>query len=484
MIMAGGRGVRLGPLTCHRSKPAMPFGGRYRIIDFVLSNFVNSGYRRLFVLTQFMASSLIKHINRNWQLSGLGEFIEIVPPQMRLGEFWYRGTADAVYQNLNLVRDEHADHVAVFGGDHIYNFDISQMDEYHRDTQADATVAAFPVRTDEASRYGVIDVDASGRIVGFLEKPANPPEMPGRPGWSLASMGSYFFRTPVLFDTLATLMHAKGTAYDFGRDVLPSLVHRGARVMAYDFGTNRLPGADPDALPYWRDVGTVDSYFDANMELRARIPAVDVYNRRWRIHTAARDYPPSRVVRHGDNGAASVLEDSLVCEGSIVASAALHKVLLGYDCFVHAGSHIERSVVLSGCDIGSNVRLRHVLLDKNCKIASGAEIGVDPEADRARFPYISENGVVLLPKGTFVPKSGPIQLAHDVWGMLYKDPTLSVQLKALGTRVARAPGDRHSYISAGPRYQRYAAAAAPEPSVALESSDEADPPDPPVVGPA
>ncbi len=456
MIMAGGRGRRLGALTCHRSKPAVPFGGRYRIIDFVLSNFVNSGYRRIFVLTQFMASSLIKHLNRNWRLSGIGEFIEVVPPQMRMGDFWYRGTADSVYQNLNLIRDERAEHVAVFGGDHIYNFNIADMDQRHRDSCADLTVAALPVRTSEANRFGIIAVDETGRITGFLEKPENPPEIPGRPGWSLASMGNYIFRADVLVEALEGPMHAKGTRYDFGGDVVPGLVKSGAHVMVYDFGTNRIPGESPGTMPYWRDVGTIDSYFEANMDLRARMPELNVYNRRWRIHAAQRAYPPARLVRHGPKGASSVVDDSMVCEGAIVASARLNEVLLGYDCFVHAGAEIEDSVILSGCNIGARAHLRRVLLDKNCMIDPGVVIGHDPKEDAERFPFITDSGIVVLPKGTYVPRRGPMQIAHDIDAMLRNDELTREPLERLADAIEVSDTDRHSYLSAGPRYERFA----------------------------
>ncbi|MBA3539156.1 MAG: glucose-1-phosphate adenylyltransferase, partial [Deltaproteobacteria bacterium] len=384
MIMAGGKGSRLGPLTIHRSKPGVPFAGRYRIIDFALSNFVNSGYRRIYVLTQYMSSSLIKHLSRNWRLSGFGEYIEVVPAQMRVGEFWYRGTADAVYQNLNLVRDARAEHVAVFGGDHIYKFAVDQMEDYHRQMQCDLTVATFPVRSAEASGFGIIDIDKSGRIIGFIEKPKHPPEIPGRPGWSLVSMGNYFFRREVLERVLVDDHATPGrpSRHDFGRDIIPKLLADGARVYSYDFAENRIPGEPEGAEPYWRDVGTIDSYFDSNMELRARVPALDLYNRQWRIRSAQRDYPPARFVRAGEGERSAEVDDSLICEGSIIASASVRETMLGYDCFVHAGAEIVDSVVLSGCDIGRGARLRRVLLDKNCKIEPGCVVGEDPDADR------------------------------------------------------------------------------------------------------
>src|SRR5690349_3031881 len=335
MIMAGGKGSRLGPLTIHRSKPGVPFAGRYRIIDFVLSNFVNSGYRRIYVLTQYMSSSLIKHLSRNWRLSGFGEYIEVVPAQMRLGEFWYRGTADAVYQNLNLVRDARAEHVCVFGGDHVYKFAVDQMECFHRDNDADLTVAAFPVPVHEASAFGIIDVDEHGRIANFVEKPKQPPEMPGRPGWSLVSMGNYLFRREVLERVLGG-GDGQSPGHDFGKDIIPRLVAAGARVFVYDFAKNRIPGEPEGIAPYWRDVGTIDSYFTANMELRARVPALDLYNRQWRIRSAQRDYPPARFVRAGEGEAPVEVDDSLICEGSIIASGKVRESVLGYDSFVHA----------------------------------------------------------------------------------------------------------------------------------------------------
>lgn len=453
MIMAGGRGSRLGPLTLHRSKPAMPFAGQYRIIDFVLSNFVNSGYRRIYVLTQYMASSLIKHLSRNWRMNGFGEFIEVVPAQMRLGEFWYRGTADAVYQNLNLVRDAQAANVAVFGGDHVYKFAIDQMAHQHRQKQADLTVAAMPVPRNEAHQFGCMHIDADGRIVGFEEKPAQPPCIPGRPDVTLVSMGNYIFRTQTLLRALTEDAVTPTSKHDFGRDVIPALMRQGARVYAYDFGQNRIPGDPPDTPPYWRDVGTIDSYFTASMELRDRVPAMDLYNRQWRIRGAQRDYPPARLVRASETLPAPIVSDSLVCEGSIVASATLHDVVLGYDCFVHAGADVRDSVILSGCDIGAGVKLRRVILDKNCKIEPGSEIGYDHAADVARFPFVTESGIVVLPKGTVVPAHGPVQLANDVAELLQNDAELAASAPRHSYVVA--PQSRHSYESAGPRFKRF-----------------------------
>ena len=454
MVMAGGKGSRLGPLSCHRAKPSVPFGGRYRIIDFVLSNFVNSGYRQIYVLTQYMASSLIKHLNRTWYLGGLDQFIEVVPAQMRRGDHWYRGTADAVFQNINLVRDARAQHVAVFGGDHIYKFDIAAMEAAHRANDADLTVAAFPVPREQAHQFGVIQIDAEGRIIGFQEKPDDPAPMPGRPDHCLVSMGNYFFKAPLLLDELRADGVSSDSSHDFGRDIIPRLVAKGARVYTYDFSANTVRGDPPGAEPYWRDVGTLDSYFMANMELRSPLPNLNLYNRRWRIRTSQRDYPPARFVRSGSAGTPADVVDSLVCEGSIVESAVLREVLMGYDGFIHADSVVEWSVLLSGCSIGHGAKVRGVLMDKNSSIAPGAVIGHDRAADAARFPFITSDGIVVLPKGTHVPAEGPLQFAYDMAELLENDPATKDAMAVLKGHYAVSDYSRHSYRSAGPRYRK------------------------------
>lgn len=457
MVMAGGRGARLGPLACHRAKPAMPIAGRYRLIDFVLSNLLNSGYRRIYLLTQFMASSLIRHMSHGWRMSGPDEFIEVVPAQMRSGESWYQGTADSVYQNLHLVERSAAENIAVFGSDHIYTFAVDQMEEAHRALDADLTVAAFPVPRAEAHRFGVIQVDDRGRITGFQEKPAAPTPVPGQPDTCLVSMGNYVFRTPVLQEALRTDALDDASAHDFGRDIIPRLIREGAGVFAYDFRQNRIPGAPPGALPYWRDVGTIDSYFDANMDIRSPVPPIDLYNNEWRIRTAQRHYPPARFVRHGGDGPAADVIDSMVCEGSIVASATLEQAVVGYDCRVHAGASIEDSVILSGCEVGSGAHLRRVLMDKDCSIEPGVRIGHDPAADRERFPFVSERGVVVLPKGTRVPRVGPIQLAADLARMLCNDPATRERMDLFeGSYSVDEPG-RGGRRSLGARCRRLSA---------------------------
>jgi glucose-1-phosphate adenylyltransferase len=328
------------------------------------------------------------------------------------------------------------------------------MDQYHREHHADLTIAAFAVPRSEAHQFGCIATDDRGRITAFVEKPTNPPAMPGRPDWSLVSMGNYVFRGEVLTRALVEDAADPASRHDFGKDVIPRLLAGGARLFAFDFGASRVPGDPEGAEPYWRDVGTLDSYFDANMELRARVPAMDLYNRKWRIRSAQRDYPPARFVRAGEGQPPAEIDDSLVCEGSIVASAKLRSVVLGYDCFVHAGADLAESVVLSGCDIGAGARLRRVILDKNCKIEPGTEIGFDEDLDRERLPFVTDSGIAVIPKGTVVPARGPVVLANDVSELVANDPELAAQLRA-GTYAVAMHG-RHSYESAGPRFQRYA----------------------------
>lgn len=452
MIMAGGKGSRLGPLTCHRAKPAMPFGGRYRIVDFVLSNFVNSGYRKIYVLTQYMASSLIKHLNRNWHLSGINEFIEEVPAQMRMGTHWYQGTADAVFQNLNLVRDAQPRCVAVFGGDHIYKIDVAHMEAFHHSKAAVLTIAAFPVPRAEASAFGVIQVDEDGRIIGFQEKPDDPTPIPGNPDMCLVSMGNYIFDAGVLQRALIEDATDANSSHDFGRDVIPALVRSGEPVFVYDFAGHKVRGEPPEAHAYWRDVGTIDSWFHANMELRSPLPTINLYNRQWRVRTAQRDYPPARFVTH-HGGAQVAMHDSLVCGGAIIQSARLNEAVVGYDCFVHAGATLDNVILLSGCDVGEGAELRRVICDKNCRIAPGATIGVDPESDVRRFPFRTPSGIVVLPKGTYVPAEGPIEFAYDIAELMVTDPATRDTMTMFEGRYSTSSRDRHSNTSMGPRYR-------------------------------
>ncbi len=448
MIMAGGKGSRLGPLTCHRAKPATPFGGRYRIIDFVLSNFVNSGYRQIHILTQYMAGSLIRHLNRTWHLSGYDAYVELAPAQMRRGDFWYRGTADSIYQNLNLIHDSRTKNVAVFGGDHIYKCAIDQMEEFHESKDADLTIAAFPVPREEASQFGIIQVDQAGRIIGFQEKPADPAPIPGQPDTCLVSMGNYFFKSDCLEDALHTMAATPGTSYDFGKDVIPALLKDGASLYAYDFRENHVPG-DAVGASYWRDVGTLDSYFEACMELRSPVANLNLYNREWRIRTAQRNHPPARFISR-DTDPAVDIDDCMVCEGAVIRGARLKESIIGYDCQIKSRSDIDRALLMSGTHIGEGAKMRNVLLDKNCVVAPGAQIGIDPEVDRTRFPFITESGHIVLPKGTYVPASGPIEFAQDIGSLLITDAATKDAVAATAMQPIIASRSRHSYRSAGP----------------------------------
>jgi glucose-1-phosphate adenylyltransferase len=402
LILAGGEGTRLQPLTRDRAKPAVPFGGRYRLIDFVLSNFVNSGYFQVKVLTQYKASSLITHLVRGWQLSPiLGQFVEPVPAQQRVGRDWFRGSADAVFQNLNLVSDVQPHVVAVFGADHVYKMDVSQMVQFHLDKRAELTVAAIPVPIAEGSQFGIIECDAEGRVVRFLEKPKDPPPMPGRPDMCLASMGNYVFDAQVLVDEITRDAEKQESVHDFGRSILTSMVGRRA-MYVYDFQQNTHPGIEAKERGYWRDVGTLDAYWDAHMDLVAVTPIFNLYNREWPIRTYYQHLPAAKFVFDGvATDRIGIATDSLVSPGCIVSGAHVHRSVLGPGVRVHSYARVEESVLGEGCDIGRDARVRRAVLDKFVRVEPGATIGYDLERDRARFT-VSDAGIVAVAKGTVV----------------------------------------------------------------------------------
>jgi glucose-1-phosphate adenylyltransferase len=392
LILAGGKGARLEPLTRERSKPAVPFGGRYRIVDFVLSNFVNSRILSLYVLVQYMSQSLIEHLRIAWQTSGLvpDHFIAVVPPQMRIGEMWFRGNADAVLQNLNLIDDFDPDLVAVFGADHIYRMDVNQMVAFHREHEADVTVAARPVPLSEASSFGNLAVDAIGRVVDFVEKPSSPRPIPGNPRQALVSMGNYLFSRRVLVDAL--LADARqSTDHDFGKSIIPALVPT-ARVFAYDFQTNVVPGIKPYEEPgYWRDVGELDAYWRAHMDLLGETPAFDLDNRRWRIHAGRYDGPPARII-------GGEFENAQVCEGSLVSRATIRNSILGRGVWVNEGAVIEDSIVMDFTSVGKGAHLRRAIVDRYNIIPAGLQLGLDAAADRERY-RVDPSGLVVVPRG-------------------------------------------------------------------------------------
>lgn len=398
MVLAGGEGRRMDPLTRDRAKPAVPFGGRYRIIDFVLSNLVNSGFFQIKVLTQYKSESLNTHLSRAWRLSNLlGHYIEAVPAQMRTGPDWFKGSADAIYQNLNLITDEEPDHVIVFGADHVYRMDVRQFLDFHLGTGADCTVAAIPVPIEQAHQFGICKVDNDGRLIDFLEKPQDPPHMPGDPTKALASMGNYIFRTESL---VREIIRDAGTdsAHDFGKSIIAEMF-RTASVYVYDFATNVVPGQGEREQGYWRDVGTVEAYFDANMDLVDVNPEFSLYNERWPIHTGHLAAPPAKFVfSDQEGGRVGFATDSLICQGSIISGGHIHRSILSPEVRINSYSDVSESILFEGVQVGRHARIRRAIIDKNVVIPPKMEIGYDLEEDKRRFP-VSETGIVVIPKG-------------------------------------------------------------------------------------
>jgi glucose-1-phosphate adenylyltransferase len=399
--MAGGQGTRLYPLTRDRAKPAVPFGGKYRIVDFVLSNFVNSQIYSIYVMVQWRSQSLIEHLKDGWQFGRIlhDHFIVPVPAQMRLGESWYQGTADAIFQNLNLIDDFKPDLVAVFGADHIYRMDISQMIEFHTERKAAVTVATLPVMLEEANQFGILEVDSGLRIHAFMEKPESARPMPGAPGKCLASMGNYLFEPQVLLSALADDARNADSHHDFGRDLIPALINR-VPVYAYNFMTNRIRGDSEENLSYWRDVGTIDAYYQANMDLRDAKPQLNLYNQFWPLRTAYYNQPPAKFVFNEHTRRGEALH-SIISEGSIISGGSVRNSVLGRSVFVHSHSQLDDSVVMDYCEIGRYAKIRRAIIDKNVRIAEGEEIGYNPEHDRERF-FVTDSGIVVIAKA---PKS-------------------------------------------------------------------------------
>jgi glucose-1-phosphate adenylyltransferase len=398
MILAGGEGRRLGPLTSDRAKPAVPFGGRYRIIDIVLSNFVNSGLHRIKVLTQYKSASLEEHIARAWKLSPmLDSYIETIPAQQRTGKSWFKGSADAVYQTQHVITDEDPELVCIFGGDHVYKMDVRQMLAEHLERNAEVTVAGIPIPKAEAKAFGVIEADESGRIIAFHEKVDDPPAMPGNPDMVLASMGNYIFNTRALLDALERDAALETSAHDFGRDIIPSMVTSGSRVHVYDFQTNRVPGED-EGNPYWRDVGTVEAYWNAQMDLVAIQPAFNLYNQRWPIRTGHSHDPPAKFVFRDEwNARVGIATESLVSLGCIISGGRIHRSVLSARCRVNSFSHIEDSILFENVVIGRHAKIRKAIVDKDVVIPPGTEIGYNLEEDKKRW-FVSEEGIIVIPK--------------------------------------------------------------------------------------
>ena len=394
MILAGGRGSRLYNLTDWRAKPAVPFGGKFRIIDFVLSNCVNSGIRRIGVATQYKSHSLIQHIQRGWSfLNGkFGEFIDVLPAQQWVQESWYMGTADAVYQNLDILRSTKPDYVLVLAGDHVYKMDYGKMLACHVEKNADLTVACISVPISDAKGFGVIGVDADSRVVDFTEKPTHPTPIPGNPGHALASMGIYIFDTKFLCDQLERDAIDPNSEHDFGKDIIPHLVSGKYRVIAHAFQDScvNMNGE----MPYWRDVGTIDAYWEANMELTKVIPDLNMYDQEWPIWTYQEQLPPAKFV-FDDDDRRGMAVDSLVSGGCIISGAYLSRSLLFSNVHVHSYSNVEDSVILPNATISRNVKLKRVVVDKNCIIPEGMSIGFDPVKDKKQF-FVTDKGITLV----------------------------------------------------------------------------------------
>ena len=394
IVLAGGRGSRLHQLTHRRVKPAVYFGGKFRIIDFVLSNCLNSGMRRIAVVTQYKSHSLLRHLQRGWSfLRGeMNEFIDLLPAQQRVGEeHWYRGTGDAVYQNLDIIRSYDPEYVLVLAGDHIYKMDYSQMLRDHVESQAGCTVGCIEVPVEEAQAFGVMAIDPSRKVVDFVEKPASPPSMPGNPDRALASMGIYIFNANYLYSLLQNDLANPASSHDFGKDIIPLVVREG-RALAHPLGMSCVP---PESeTPYWRDVGTVDAFWSANLDLASTTPELNIYDRDWPIWTYQEQLPPAKFV-HDADGKQGVIFNTLVSGGCIVSGSHVANSVLFSSVRVHSFCTLDQAVILPGTEIGRNCRLKKVVIDRGCKILDGMVIGEDAELDARRF-YRSEKGVVLV----------------------------------------------------------------------------------------
>nr|WP_282940734.1 glucose-1-phosphate adenylyltransferase [Corynebacterium auriscanis] len=392
IVLAGGEGKRLFPFTADRAKPAVPFGGNYRLIDFVLSNLVNAGYYKICVLTQYKSHSLDRHISQSWQLSGLaGQYITPVPAQQRLGKRWFTGSADAILQSLNLVYDEQPDYIIVFGADHVYRMDPAQMVKEHIESGAGVTVAGLRVPRSDATAFGVIQAGDDGRIERFLEKPADPPSVPDDSEVSFASMGNYVFTAQALIEALLEDSENEASNHDMGGDIIPMLVDKG-QAQVYDFSSNYVPGETDRDKGYWRDVGTVDAFYEAHMDLISVHPIFNLYNQQWPIHTAETgNLPPAKFVKGG------IAQSSMVSAGCIISAGTVRNSVLSENVIVDEGATVEGCVIMPGVRIGKGAVVRHAIIDKNVVISDGQIVGVDRSLDEQRFK-VSDGGVVCIGK--------------------------------------------------------------------------------------
>lgn len=400
MILAGGEGKRLYPLTKDRAKPAVPFGGRYRIIDFVLNNFINSGFFKIKVLTQYKSDSLNKHITRGWALSPfLNQYVDLAPAQMRTGSDWYRGTADAIYQNVFHITDEDPGYVCIFGGDHIYKMDVSQMLDYHKEKNADLTISAIPIPIEEAHEFGIIEVDDDWKLINFVEKPQTAPKsIPGNPNMCLASMGNYIFNKDSLLKALEEDEKIENSNHDFGKNVIPMMLNEGKRIYVYNFNDNAFPGMSDRERGYWMDVGSIDAYWQANMDLLDYDPELNLYSQAWPLRTFNYNYPPAKFIwEEGER--VGMATNSMVSEGCIVSGAGLSRCVLSPKVKVNSFSQISESILMENVEIGRHSRIKKAIIDKNVIVPANTRIGFNKEEDIKRGFHVSPNGVTVVPKG-------------------------------------------------------------------------------------
>lgn len=403
MILAGGEGKRLYPLTKDRAKPAVPFGGRYRIIDFVLNNFINSGFYKIKVLTQYKSDSLNKHITRGWALSPfLNQYVDLCPAQMRTGNDWYRGTADAIYQNIFHITDEDPRYVCIFGGDHIYKMKVSQMLDFHKEKKADLSISAIPIPIEEASEFGIMEVDDDWRLVNFVEKPQTKPKsIPGHPELCLASMGNYIFDKEILLDSLNKDANIESSHHDFGKDVIPMMLSEGKNIYVYNFSSNSFPGMAPAEQGYWRDVGSIDAYWQANMDLLAYSPELNLYSKEWPLRTFNYNYPPAKFVwEEGDR--VGMATNSMVSEGCIISGGGLSHCVLSPKVRINSYSSVTDSILMEQVEVGRYSQIRKAIIDKNVVIPPHTKIGFDREEDLKRGFHVSTGGVTVVPKGAIL----------------------------------------------------------------------------------
>lgn len=400
MILAGGEGKRLYPLTRDRAKPAVPFGGRYRIIDFVINNFINSGFYKIKILTQYKSDSLNQHIARSWPVSPiLGQYIDLVPAQMRTDGNWYQGTADAVFQNITHIHDENPKHVCVFGGDHIYRMDVSQMMRFHKSHNADLTISAIPIPIEEASEFGIIEVDENWKLTGFQEKPKTAPKsIPGRPDLCLASMGNYIFEADILVDEVEEDAKNHNSNHDFGKNIIPKMLQEGKKVYVYDYSQNEYTGMTEAERGYWRDVGSIDSYWQANMDLLDYCPELNLYSTDWPLRTYNYNFPPAKFIwEEGDR--VGMATNSMVSEGCIISGGSISKCVLSPMVRINSFSNVTDSILMENVTVGRYCEIKKAIIDKNVEIPPYTKIGINPEEDKARGFLVSAGGVTVVPKG-------------------------------------------------------------------------------------